>query len=439
MVTPIMKKKKREIIKNICQYTHSDIVINKEAMNIFLESVQPFLPEPLNLGGDITRDEVQSAILQLNTGGAPGPDGLPVEVYREGSSIFCDLLTDVFNEGLKTGMLHNSMYEGVISLIYKKGDPTLLENWRHITVMNVDYKILAKIIMNRLNNILISFIEREQTCAIKGRYMWDNLGVLRDIIEINDGTEGFFVISLDQKKAFDLISRDYLWEVLRRYGFSTAFINIVKLLYFKSSVQVNVNGVLTDQFEISRGVKQGCPLSAALYILAINPLLSRIKNDNRLAGIRCSNGNRVVVLAYADDIVILVKNQQELDIVRQYFNLYEAASGAKLNNDKTEGIWVGKPEIHPAIDIHIKEELKVLGVYFSAVESYNKNWERKEIEIKNELNKWEKRACSYKTKISIIKTCVLSRLCFLSSIYPPNEITLKRLQTGHELSLGHHP
>ena len=74
------------------------------------------------------------------------------------------------------------------------------------------------------------------------------------------------------------------------YGFKQELINIIKLLYVESTVQINVNGVLTDSFAIKRGVKQGCPLSAALYILAIKPFLSKIKNDKRLSGINASGG-----------------------------------------------------------------------------------------------------------------------------------------------------
>ena len=99
------------------------------------------------------------------------------------------------------------------------------------------------------------------------------------------------------------------------------------------------NGVLTEAFAIKRGVKQGCPLSAALYILAINPLLKRIKNDKRLSGVKTSNGERVVVLAYADDVTVIVKNERELDIVKEHLIFHEEVSGSKLNHDKRCLVW----------------------------------------------------------------------------------------------------
>ena len=92
----------------------------------------------------------------------------------------------------------------------------------------------------------------------------------------------FFIVGLDQRKLL-ISSQEYLCEVLKVYGFKEDFIRIIKLLYAESTVQVNVNGVLTEGSEIKRRVKQGCPLSAALYILAINPLLKmKIKGSQEL-------------------------------------------------------------------------------------------------------------------------------------------------------------
>uniref|UniRef100_A0A8C5ATY5 Reverse transcriptase domain-containing protein n=1 Tax=Gadus morhua TaxID=8049 RepID=A0A8C5ATY5_GADMO len=360
------EKTKRETIREMCEKLYRKCDINMSSLQSFLGSIILNGVDLISEGGVITPDEVREAISQLRKGKSPGPDGLPNGFYLSCSDMLVDLLTSAFNDGIKVGKMHASFYHGVISLIYKKGPFPNLDNWRHVTIMNVDYKILAKILANRLNDDLEKLVEKEQTCAIRGRLMWDNLGLLRDITSGNLKDE-FFLISLDQKKAFDYISREYLWEVLMAYGFKQELINIIKLLYVESTVQINVNGVLTDSFAIKRGVKQGCPLSAALYILAINPLLSKIKNDKRLSGINTSGGERVVVLAYADDITIIIKNGKELSIVNEHLSHYEEISGSKLNHDKTEGVWFGKSETKPTIDINDKDAMTILGIKFTAM------------------------------------------------------------------------
>ena len=118
-------------------------------------------------GGVITSNAVREAISQLCKGKSPGPDGLPNEFYLSCSDMLVDLLTSAFNGGIKAGKMHTSFYHGVISLIYKKGHSPNLDNWRHVTIMNVDYKILAKIVANRLNDDIEKLVEMEQTCAIE--------------------------------------------------------------------------------------------------------------------------------------------------------------------------------------------------------------------------------------------------------------------------------
>uniref|UniRef100_A0A3P9D1H4 Reverse transcriptase domain-containing protein n=1 Tax=Maylandia zebra TaxID=106582 RepID=A0A3P9D1H4_9CICH len=122
--------------------------------------------------------EVESVINQLSTDKTPGLDGLPSEFYKTVSKELSELLTQYFNEGIERETMGKSFYEGVMCLLYKKGDREDINNYRQLTIMNVDYKIFAKIIMSRLEDVLDIIIEKEQTCAIKGRLMWDNLSML---------------------------------------------------------------------------------------------------------------------------------------------------------------------------------------------------------------------------------------------------------------------
>lgn len=130
----------------------------------------------------ITCSEIKKVISQLNTKKSPGPDGLPAEFYQIFNDDISEILKESYNEGLNGENMHRSFYHSIISLIYKKGDKSNIDNYRQINLMNVDYKIFAKIIINRMNEYLNEIIEREQTCAIKGRFMWDNTCTLRDLI-----------------------------------------------------------------------------------------------------------------------------------------------------------------------------------------------------------------------------------------------------------------
>lgn len=421
------EKEKRRVIQEMCseKYKRSETNFNK--ISEFLEDIQPLSKEKtLALLGEITKEEVKIAIKQLSVNKSPGPDGLSAELYLLLFEPILITLTAAFNEGIKEGRLSDSFYQGVMTMLHKKGDRRNLDNYRHLTLMNTDYKILAKVIMNRLMNILDQIIEQEQTCAIKGRVMWDNLCIFRDIIT-SDAVKDCYIIGLDQKQAFDLISRDYLWLVMKKYGFPNSFIDMVKLLYARSTVQINVNGVLTDPFEIEKGVKQGCPVSAALYILAINPLIKRINRDMNIQGITISTGQKVTALAYADDVSIIIRNQAEMNIVNKHFELYEEVAGAKLNQDKTEGVWMGVEENKPEINVIVKDEIKVLGLYISKEKCCEKNWEKRIIKLKEEINKYDRMKVSYRSKVEIQKCYLISTLMFLGTIFPPPRTFLTKM------------
>ncbi|MGL5820184.1 MAG: reverse transcriptase domain-containing protein, partial [Sarcina sp.] len=175
---------------------------------------------------------------------------------------------------------------------------------------------------------------------------------------------------------------------------------------------------------VNRGVKQGCPLSAALYVIAISPILNKIKRDTRIQGVLMKSGKLCKITAYADDITIFIKNQEEMNVVREHFKVYEEISGAKLNHNKTEAIWMGS-NTTPVLDIQVQHEIKILGLIISKNKCIERNWEGKESEIKEEMGKWK--IANYKTRIQVIKTFVLSKLLFLATIFPPEKRVIMKL------------
>ncbi|MGL5820256.1 MAG: reverse transcriptase family protein, partial [Sarcina sp.] len=222
------EREKRETIMKMCSEAAAKVNIERNKITDFLKTCPKLTKDNFqHLESPINKEEIIEAILQLNDGKSPGPDGLPAEFYKTCMREILDLLTDMYNEGIQKGKFDETFYHSVISLIYKKGDPYELDNWRQISLLNLDYKILAKIMMNRMNATLNKIIDVEQTCAIKGRYMWDNLATVREIITDAQNKE-YFIVGLDQKKAFDYISREYLWDVMDHYGFPNKFIGMIK-------------------------------------------------------------------------------------------------------------------------------------------------------------------------------------------------------------------
>uniref|UniRef100_A0A672ZIS7 Reverse transcriptase domain-containing protein n=1 Tax=Sphaeramia orbicularis TaxID=375764 RepID=A0A672ZIS7_9TELE len=172
--------------------------------------------------------------------------------------------------------------------------------------------------------------------------------------------------------------------------------------------------------------KQGCPLSSALYVLAISPLIKSINSDIGITGIPVGQSCLVKPMAYADDIIAVIKTQLEMDVLTKHLRMYEMASGAVLNHNKTEGVWIRNADDKPNLNIQTKEEIKILGITFGNNNCGERNWDQKMTLIKEEVNRWQNKNTNYKSRINIVKIHVLSKL-FLANIFPPTEKMIMRL------------
>ena len=200
---------------------------------------------------------------------SPGSDGLSIEFYQFFWADIKDLLVNSLNEGFEHNEMSNTQRQAIIRLLHKKGDKTNLENWRPISLLNYDYKIAASALVKRLQGVISDLISHDQVGYIKGRSLAENIRLIEDVFYYvqNYSSKGIALLS-DFKKAFDCLSWDFLNECLRIFGFKNGFCQWVSTLYSNISSSVNVNGWLTEKINITRGVRQGCPLSALLFILA---------------------------------------------------------------------------------------------------------------------------------------------------------------------------
>ena len=165
------------------------------------------------------------SVKQVGLNKSPGLDGLPYEVYLRLSHMFVPILTDMFNHWFAQGAIPGSVTKGVITLLKKGGKHVWegLDDYRPITLLKTELKILARVLANRLQLVISDLIGPEQTYAVKGRSIQDNLHLIREVLEgIEDSTEAA-LISLDQSKALDRVDHRFLATVLETAGFEPEF------------------------------------------------------------------------------------------------------------------------------------------------------------------------------------------------------------------------
>jgi hypothetical protein len=232
-------------------------------------------------------------------------------------------LVSVFNNNFSLGRLSFSQRTGLITLLYKKGDRLETKNWRSISLLCTDYKILAKVLTNRLLRVLPSVVHPDQTCGVPGRFSSENVRALTDIIsQVNQTNSAAAIISLDQEKAFDCVDWSFMLHVLDRMNFGVSFRSWVKLLYADIFSTILVNNYVSQLFPVTRGVRQGCPLSPLLYVLVAETIANAIRKDSSIGGYLLPDGSRTKVFQYADDTSILVQSDDSICALFSLFDRY---------------------------------------------------------------------------------------------------------------------
>ena len=357
-------------------------------------------------------------------------DGIPYEFYIEFWEMIGDDLTEMIKYCLKKGKLSLSQRRAVITLIPKgKKDKTKIENWRPISLLNCDIKLITKALTKRMEPIMPNLIKKSQTCAIKGRQIFHHTLLLRETINFAKITKKpLNVLSFDQEKAFNQVNWEYLEMVLNQFQFPKNFISYIRTLYTEIESTIHINGNLTTFFEVLRGLRKGCLLSLILYILISETLGNYIESEETIEGYPMPvSGEKVKHLQYADDTSAVLKDLKEIEALLRLFQDYCAASGAVLNKAKTKGIHINHPEeIELKCSISVewnKKDTKILGVIFTPNQNENRNlnWQKVTENIEKRANIMKTRNLSLKGKVQIVNTILLTKAWHIGRVYMPTK------------------
>lgn len=386
-------------------------------------------PSPAHLR--VSPDEVRAAIAQLQNKKAPGPDGLVNGFYKKFVNTLGPALANVFNEGLERGDFGEKFNEGQIILICKdENKREHLEAWRPITLLNADLKILSRILVNRLSKKTEELITSFQGAGVPGRNIQRKNTEIRDIITLAaDRQVGGILLSIDQKNAFDRVRHDFLFEELKNKGIDRELISAISTLYRNPSSSVLINGALSEKIKIQTGVRQGCPLSPLLYVVAFDSLLKRINGNNKIDSFPFpTKGNDKLIVAYADDLSVFLKNEKSVVETVKTIEEWGQFSGAQINKQKSACLYLGGLKKGEDTQIPVKEEIKVLGVRYHAKGFSGTNWTLKIKDSQHALNQLQTTDLSLFTRTKIVKTIVIPKWTYLFGIEIPSKKIITSLR-----------
>ena len=214
-------------------------------------------------------------------------------------------------------------------------------------------------------------------------------------------------------------------------GFGPSFISWVDLFYHRVQSAVNVNGYLSSFFNLSRGVRQGCPLSPLLYVLVSEVLAVNIRSNPRISGL-CLPGAPVLspISQYADDTSLILTSDDAIVAAFETYALFEQALGSKLNQSKSKGLWLGgwcgRTDPPVALD-WLSSKLKVLRVFIGVGDLEADIWRPRIDAVERVLNSWRSRSLSFRGKALVVNALALSRVWYVASLVHMPPWVLKEL------------
>lgn len=365
-----------------------------------------------------TAEEVLAAVRRSPKRRSPGSDGITAEFYAKAWDVIGEVLTEVMNAMWSRGEVPAEMTRGIITLVPKKAKPAVAKDWRPITLLDVDYKILARLLTTRLAAFQNRLLHANQVRPGGKRTMAGALCDLRDVLSaLGARRVPGCVVSIDFSGAFDNVNHDFMFEVLRRRGVSEHFVTMLQSVYKEATSQLRINGVLTAAFLVARSVRQGCPASMLLFAVVLAPLLQLL--EARLQGLAVAR-RPLRVSAYADDAFLVMRDHAETAAVTDALQDFAAVSGLHANPEKCGALAAGGWCTATAIAFPYVEKLKVLGVTFQAsVKAATKdNWTLVLASVRGVLAENATRALGLSQRARYASMYALAKIWHVAQVLP---------------------
>ena len=374
-----------------------------------------------NLEGPLAYEECKRVLDSFESDKSPGEDGFTTEFYKFFFELLGKDLLACLNEAYDKNELTISQRRGIITLLPKE-DGSLLElnNWRPITLLNVDLKIAAKAIAKRLEKVLPDLIHPDQTGFVKGQYIGENIRLISDVFESTTKHKiPGILIALDFRKAFDSLKWPFIMKTLDSFNFGTSIKRWINTFYTDVESAVLNNGYSTNWFKPSKGVRQGCPLSPYLFILSAEILSIKIRQNTTVKGIKLFE-REIKLSQFADDTNLFCADLNSVENALCIVRDFGKNAGLELNVKKTKAIWLGRWANNKTNPLELKwmrSPVKILGVHFSYDKKSNDelNFNLKIRKLQTKLDMWSARDLTLFGRALIIKSLGLSQVIYSAS------------------------
>ncbi|KAJ4767870.1 RNA-directed DNA polymerase (reverse transcriptase)-related family protein [Rhynchospora pubera] len=354
---------------------------------------------------------------------SPGPDGITARFYQQHWDIVGEGVVTQIRKIFVEGHVPDEWLQCTVTLTPKIKEPDMPSQYRPISIGNVLYRLVMKIVATRLRRHLKGVISHEQNAFMKGRNIVENIIVVRETLQSfkqKNFKQPAFMLKVDVSKAFDKIEWDFLAKAMIYLNVPLNMVNLMLSCYRRAQVSLTINGKRDGFIIPTRGLRQGCPMSPYVFIMAmemLSRLMSKTQREGNLKGIKLAHSSPVIMhIMYADDLVIFGDaHQREIDTINSLLNHFGKASGLKMNPEKST-FWASRAcdqaAVHRVMNnlqASVAEgEDKYLGAVIEGGRSGMKTGKMLLEKMRAKLNGWRAQMLSHVGRMVMIKSVLMS-------------------------------
>lgn len=376
--------------------------------------------------------EVHRVVCGIKRDKAPGPDGFSMAFFQDCWEIVREDVMKVFHEFYERKKFEKSLNATFIALIPKRVGASELKEFRPISLVSSVYKIISKVLANRMSKVMEKIISKSQNAFVRGCQIIDSVLIANECVDsrMREGTPGV-LCKLDMEKAYDHVNWKFLLYMLRRCGFGDKWCGWISHCISTGRFSVLVNGQPCGYFPSSRGLRQGDPLSPLLFDIvmeALSRIVEAVVGAGFISGFSVgSNANGLTTIShllFADDTLIFCEaNGEQIQTLRAVLLCFQAISGLKVNLNKSELVPVG--EVHNIQQLAdflgckvVALPIKYLGLPLGASFKAKHIWDGVVEKIERKLAAWKRTYLSKGGRITLIKSTLSNIPTYFLSPFP---------------------
>ena len=320
-------------------------LLDQNLIKFCVRGIFPTLTEEelAKLDRTVTDEEISNALFSMKGWKAPGPDGIPAAFFQIKWELvkesICNWVKQIFQKPEDIETVNRTF----ISLIPKVESPESFFQFRPISLCNVIYKLVTKVLASRIKKVMNKLVNQAQSSFVPGRQATDNILVAQEVVHTmrnKKGRNGFMAVKVDLEKAYDRLNWEFIVDTLKDIGLPSRMITLIEKCISSAEMNLLWNGSPSESFHPTRGIRQGDPISPYIFVLCIEKLAQLISlavKHKLWEPIQLSrNEPELSHLCFADDLVLFAKaSLDQVNVIKGILDLFCKSSGQKVNQGKS--------------------------------------------------------------------------------------------------------